>query len=130
VKAPGLQPTQPSHKSDPASRLGKDKVLLLYPITYLYEAGFSALVVIKTNYRNRLDPEHDKRYALVIKIEPNIEKLVDRMQLYRNSHLLISLRIILFRLKNVNQYLVNSNTSTYFFHKFKIIINLYTDLMV
>lgn len=73
-------------KNKPILLREADKVLLPYPTTYLCEAGFSALVVIKTKYRNRLDPQHDIRCALAIKIKPDIEKLVDSMQQHHHSH--------------------------------------------
>ena len=40
------------------------KALLPFPTTYLCEAGFSALAMIKTKYRNQLQPEDDIRCAL------------------------------------------------------------------
>ena len=40
------------------------KALLPFATTYLCEAGFSALAVTKTKYRNRLQPEDDLRCSL------------------------------------------------------------------
>ncbi|XP_042221907.1 zinc finger BED domain-containing protein 5-like [Homarus americanus] len=55
------------------------KVLLPFAITYLCESGFSALALIKTNSRNRLQPEHDLRVALST-TEPRLEKLTSQIQ--------------------------------------------------
>ena len=55
------------------------KALLPFPTTYLCEAGFSALAVIKTKYRNQLQPEDDLRCALTT-IDPNFDKLVAKVQ--------------------------------------------------
>lgn len=49
-----------------------EKALLPFPITYLCEAGFSTLVVIKNKCRNRLDPQNDVRCALSMNIYPSI----------------------------------------------------------
>lgn len=62
-----------------------EKALLPFPTTYLCEQGFSALVVIKTKYRNRLDAKDDLRCALSINIQPNISKLVTKVQ-HQGSH--------------------------------------------
>ena len=51
------------------------KVLLPFATTCLCEAGFSALVNIKTNARNCLDPQYDIRCALT-KLEPRYQKFV------------------------------------------------------
>jgi len=57
-------------------------VLLPFATTYLCEQGFSALTVIKTKARNRLDPGHDMRIALS-KIEPRIEDIMQtKLQLH------------------------------------------------
>ena len=55
------------------------KALLPFPTTYLCEAGFSALAMIKTKYRNQLQPEDDIRCALTT-IDPNFDKLVAKVQ--------------------------------------------------
>lgn len=62
-----------------------EMALLPFPTTYLCEAGFSALVVIKTAYRNRLDASHDLRCALSVNIHPDINKLVTKTQ-HQGSH--------------------------------------------
>ena len=38
--------------------------MILFATTYLCEAGFSALVTMKTKYRNCMDAQHDMRVAL------------------------------------------------------------------
>ncbi|GFR04553.1 SCAN domain-containing protein 3 [Trichonephila clavata] len=50
------------------------KVLLPFSTTYMCEAGFSALCVIKNNYRNMLNPEIDIRCSLT-SIQPRFEDL-------------------------------------------------------
>ncbi|XP_064412969.1 zinc finger BED domain-containing protein 5-like [Latimeria chalumnae] len=62
-----------------------EKALLPFPTTYLCEAGFSSLVVIKTRARNRLDPQHDLSCALSINIQPRITELTEKMQ-HQGSH--------------------------------------------
>ena len=53
--------------------------LLPFPTTYLCESGFSTLTMIKTKYRNRLQPEDDIRCALAT-IIPGFNKLVKQVQ--------------------------------------------------
>ena len=53
----------------------KIKSLLPFPTTYLCKAEFSALAMIKTKYRNQLQPEDDIRCALAT-IDLNFDKLV------------------------------------------------------
>ncbi|KFM77863.1 SCAN domain-containing protein 3, partial [Stegodyphus mimosarum] len=48
------------------------KVLLPFSTTYMCEAGFSALCVIKNNYRNKLNPEIDIRCSLT-SIQPRFK---------------------------------------------------------
>lgn len=55
------------------------KLLLPFSSTYLCERAFSAVVAIKTKYRNKLDMASDLRCALS-SIQPRIEKLVKNMQ--------------------------------------------------
>lgn len=55
------------------------KVLLPFPTTYLCEAGFSALTVVKTKYRNRLAPEHDLRCCLS-STKPRFEDIAKKVQ--------------------------------------------------
>ncbi|KAL4126525.1 hypothetical protein QTP88_010746 [Uroleucon formosanum] len=64
-------------KDKPILSRESENALLPFPTTYLCEAGFSTLVVIKTKYRNRLDAQHDVRCALSLNIQPNIEELVE-----------------------------------------------------
>ena len=49
--------------------------LLSFPTTYLCEAGFSTLAMIKTKYWNQLQREDDTRCALTT-IIPDFDKLV------------------------------------------------------
>ena len=49
--------------------------LLAFPTTYLCEAGFSTLPMVKTKYWNQLQREDDTRCALTT-IIPDFEKLV------------------------------------------------------
>ena len=53
--------------------------LLPFPTTYMCESGFSTLTMIKTKYRNRLQPEDDIRCALAT-IIPEFDKLVKQFQ--------------------------------------------------
>ena len=53
--------------------------LLYFPTTYLCEAGFSTLTLVKTKYGNKLPPEDDTRCALTT-IIPNFDKLVKQVQ--------------------------------------------------
>ena len=53
------------------------RVTLPFITTYRCEAGFSALVTIKTKNRSRLDASHDIRLALS-ETEPRIDRLVER----------------------------------------------------
>lgn len=55
------------------SRKAIDK-LLLFSTTYLCESAFSAMSIIKTKHRNRLDAEN-AMFLAVSTIEPNIKKL-------------------------------------------------------
>ena len=50
--------------------------LLVLSNESMKENKLSALVVIKTKYRNRLDAQHDIRCALSMNINPNFEELV------------------------------------------------------
>lgn len=63
----------------PELALESMKVLLPFATTYLSETGFSALTVIKTKYRSRLDPENDL-FVAISNIVPNIDKLCQNMQ--------------------------------------------------
>ena len=60
------------------------KSLLPYPSTYLCENSFSAMAVMKTKQRNRLDIGADMRVALS-QTEPDIAKLVANKQ-HQPSH--------------------------------------------
>ncbi|XP_063872067.1 LOW QUALITY PROTEIN: protein FAM200C-like [Scylla paramamosain] len=55
------------------------RVILPFSSTYLCEAGFSALVVLKTKQRNRLDVENDLSCALS-SFNPRISDLVRKKQ--------------------------------------------------
>ena len=55
------------------------KALLSFPTTYFCEAGFSALAMVKTKYRNQLQPEGNLRCALTT-VKPNFDKLVQQVQ--------------------------------------------------
>ncbi|KAF2346245.1 hypothetical protein FHG87_023000 [Trinorchestia longiramus] len=62
-------------------KVGKEalRVILPFSSTYLCEAGFSALVVLKTKQRNRLDVENDLRCALS-SFNPRISNLMRKKQ--------------------------------------------------
>ncbi|CAG4980470.1 unnamed protein product [Parnassius apollo] len=55
------------------------RVLIPFSSTYLCETGFSALVLIKTKQRNRLDVDSHLMIALA-RTEPRINQLVQNMQ--------------------------------------------------
>ena len=55
------------------------EALMPFATTYLCEAGFSLLAMIKNETRNRLQPEDDMRCALS-SIEPQIDVLVEELQ--------------------------------------------------
>ena len=59
------------------------KLLIPFPSTYLCEAAFSSILVIKTKARNRLDIEPDLRCCLAV-TEPRIQKLVEKQ--HQKSH--------------------------------------------
>lgn len=61
------------------------KILLPFSTTYLCECGFSALVQLKTKYRNKLNIEHDLRVALSC-IQPDFETLVKAKKHPQLSH--------------------------------------------
>ena len=60
---------------------GIQSVLTLSPFstTYLCKAGFSALAMIKTQYRNQIQPEDHIRWALAT-IKPNFDELMKQVQ--------------------------------------------------
>jgi hypothetical protein len=60
------------------------KSLLPFATTYLAEQGFSALTVIKTKYRGRLQPGNDMRLALTT-IKPRFERLA-AMKQHQGAH--------------------------------------------
>ncbi|GMH35000.1 hypothetical protein BSKO_02861 [Bryopsis sp. KO-2023] len=66
---------------------GEKPLALLVPFstTYLCEQGFSALTMIKTKLRNRLDPQDDLRLTLT-KVMLDIEKLVSNKKQLHISH--------------------------------------------
>ncbi|XP_042241735.1 zinc finger BED domain-containing protein 5-like [Homarus americanus] len=55
------------------------RVLLPFASTYLYEAGFSTLVHIKSKTRNRLDVKDEMRLVLT-NTPPRIQRLAAQMQ--------------------------------------------------
>ena len=55
------------------------KKLIPFATTSLREAGFSALCVLKTKHRNRLEVEADLRLCLS-KVSPQFQKLTDGKQ--------------------------------------------------
>ena len=55
------------------------EALILIPTTYLCAAAMSALINIKTTYRNRLGVANDMRIALNY-INPRIDDLVSKKQ--------------------------------------------------
>ncbi|CAK1600400.1 unnamed protein product [Parnassius mnemosyne] len=55
------------------------KLFLPFSSTYLCEKALSAVVVIKTKYRNKLDITSDLRCTLS-SIQPRIENIVKNMQ--------------------------------------------------
>ncbi|XP_078504354.1 SCAN domain-containing protein 3-like [Lissotriton helveticus] len=55
------------------------KTILPFSSSYLCEIGFSALAVLKTKYRSRLEVEHNLRMA-VAKIHPQIDNLCGEKQ--------------------------------------------------
>ena len=55
------------------------KAFLPFATTYLCEAGFSALAMVKTKYCNQLQPEDDLRCALMT-IKPDFDKVVPQVQ--------------------------------------------------
>lgn len=67
--------------------LSNKALLFLMPFTttYLCETGFSALVALKTKYRNKLDIEPDVRLNLT-SIQPDIKTLTMAIQQYHPSH--------------------------------------------
>ncbi|XP_068228031.1 protein FAM200A-like [Palaemon carinicauda] len=73
------------HKEKP--NLGGDALKTLTPFatTFLCEAGFSALTVIKTKYRNRLQPPEDDLRCSLSSKSPRYEELTKTIQ-YQGSH--------------------------------------------
>jgi len=55
------------------------KLILPFPSTYLCEEAFSQLVLLKTKYRNKLDPKHEMRIVLS-KTVPRIDVLSKRKE--------------------------------------------------
>ena len=55
------------------------KKLIPFATTWLCETAFSALCVLKTKHRNRLDVEADLRLCLS-KVKPRLQKLADAKQ--------------------------------------------------
>jgi len=67
------------HDSYPILSKKASVMFVQFATTYLCEAGFSDLVIIKTKSRNRLDVCNDIRLAQS-KMEPNIKGLIKREQ--------------------------------------------------
>ena len=65
--------------------------LIPFATTWLCEAAFSAMSVLKTKYRNRLDVEHDLRLCLS-KITPQFQKLVETKQ--RILHTSVNIKLL------------------------------------
>ena len=55
------------------------QLLISFATTWLCEAKFSSMSVLKTKHRNRLDVEHDLRLCLS-KTTPRFQKLVETKQ--------------------------------------------------
>ncbi len=55
------------------------QALMPFPTTYLCEADFSVLAILKHKGQSRLNPENDMRYAL-ISIQPDIDLLAKELQ--------------------------------------------------
>ena len=72
------------HQTYPNVSLTALRILVPFASTYLCEAGFSALVDIKTKNRNRLNVEDDIRLALT-NVKPQISVLAERLQ-HQPSH--------------------------------------------
>ncbi len=60
------------------------EVLMPFATTYLFEAGFSTLLHIKTKARNRLDASDDMRLSLSKK-EPRVNIIINEKQ-QQKSH--------------------------------------------
>lgn len=60
------------------------KVLLPFPTTYLCEAAFSALLMTKNKYRNRLNYVEPELRIQLSDIDPSIDKLVTEAQPQRS----------------------------------------------
>ena len=61
------------------------RFLMPFATTYLCETGFSALVALKTKYRNKLDVQSDLCLKLT-SIQPDIPKLAAAMHQHHPSH--------------------------------------------
>ena len=61
------------------------KVLIPFSTTYLCEQGFSALTVMKTKSRHKLDPQHDLRLTLT-KLEPQVDDIMKKKNQFHASH--------------------------------------------
>ena len=66
-------------------QLEANKLLLVFPTTYLCEHGFSAVANLKSKYRNRLDSEGNIQVALTAK-KPSFQTILDKMKKYHYSH--------------------------------------------
>ncbi|XP_041849953.1 zinc finger BED domain-containing protein 5-like [Melanotaenia boesemani] len=61
------------------------KLLMPFPSTYICEAGFSALVGLKTKQRNRISVNYDMRLKLS-DLEPDIASLMAQKMQHHSSH--------------------------------------------
>jgi len=55
------------------------RILIPFATSYLCEAGFSAVAVLKSKYRSKLNVEKEMRVAVTTLI-PNFEKLINEKQ--------------------------------------------------
>lgn len=61
------------------TKIALEKAIIPFATTYLAESTFSAVVHIKTKFRNKLTIHNDLRMA-VTKVKPNVQKLVSDVQ--------------------------------------------------
>lgn len=61
------------------TKIALEKAIIPFATTYLAESTFSAVVHMKTKFRNKLTIHNDLRMA-VTKVKPNVQKLVSDVQ--------------------------------------------------